>query len=812
LSSTISIEDLDGSRLLVPGQFPLVVGGPESDLRLPGSHGTAAQLYLGIDDGALFVQPADTASETIICNGTPLETSRWLRDGDVIGVGRARIEFHDDGQNIRLLIVDPTKDNPTEPPEVKAVDDAARNIAHSTTVTPVEFSPAAADASRPRRFLPSPGLILEAVVIVAIAAAAWFVFTAKSVAIRTEPVEARVEIRGGLPAIRIGDRFLIRPGRYTLVAEHDGYRRLSERIVITNAADQRFSLELQPLPGRLSVSTGRLEGAQVFISGERIGETPLEDVELAPGEHTIQIRSPRYQDHVGIVVIDGSASHQLYQVLLEPAWAEISIRSQPVGATVIVDGTEFGQTPLLAEIPDGGHELTITLRGYSPVRRRLQVAAGQPQTLPVFELEPAEGNLVLSSDPTGATVTVDGQFQGQTPISLDLVPDSEHDIGLSKAGHASHVQRIRVAAGDSADLHVTLDPEYGELLITSRPANAEVSVDGEPQGRTGETLRLITLPHDIEVRKDGYEPFRTSITPDRDNTRSIQVTLQPLDRHRSLPSTINSPQGVELRLIQPGRFTMGASRREPGRRANETLREVELTRPFYMAIREVSNREYREFADQHRSGTAGGLSLETDHHPVVRISWEEAARYCNWLSERAGLPPVYVERSGILVARSPLPLGYRLPTEAEWAWAARGGSGSAPLKYAWGNALPVPAGTDNYGDQSAREVLGGALPEYLDDHRATAPVGSYDPNPRGLYNIGGNVSEWVHDIYSIYPTSTGDLAIDPTGPSEGEYHVIRGASWMDDSVTELRLSYRDYGEEPRPDVGFRIARSAAAAD
>jgi formylglycine-generating enzyme required for sulfatase activity len=165
-----------------------------------------------------------------------------------------------------------------------------------------------------------------------------------------------------------------------------------------------------------------------------------------------------------------------------------------------------------------------------------------------------------------------------------------------------------------------------------------------------------------------------------------------------------------------------------------------------------------------------------------------------------------------MVARSPLPLGYRLPTEAEWAWAARVPDGSSVRKYVWGDNLPVPAGSGNYADTSAADVVGGSIPNYKDSHPATAPVGSFEPNPRGVFNLGGNVSEWVHDVYTIYPPAEGRVERDPVGPAEGEYHVIRGASWMDDSVTELRLSYRDYGDEARPDVGFRVARSVASAE
>ena len=87
----------------------------------------------------------------------------------------------------------------------------------------------------------------------------------------------------------------------------------------------------------------------------------------------------------------------------------------------------------------------------------------------------------------------------------------------------------------------------------------------------------------------------------------------------------------------------------------------------------------------------------------------------------------------------------------------------------------------------------------------------FPPDGLGLYNMGGNVAEWIHDIYSINPATASGLETDPLGPEEGGLHVIRGSSWMDSSISELRLTYRDYGNDSRPDVGFRIARYAERA-
>jgi formylglycine-generating enzyme required for sulfatase activity len=87
----------------------------------------------------------------------------------------------------------------------------------------------------------------------------------------------------------------------------------------------------------------------------------------------------------------------------------------------------------------------------------------------------------------------------------------------------------------------------------------------------------------------------------------------------------------------------------------------------------------------------------------------------------------------------------------------------------------------------------------------SAQTGSFKANHKGLYNMSGNVAEWVNDYYDVRP-SRGDAVLDPTGPSTGTRHVIRGASWALGSRTELRLSYREAGIDGRLDVGFRIAR------
>jgi formylglycine-generating enzyme required for sulfatase activity len=261
-----------------------------------------------------------------------------------------------------------------------------------------------------------------------------------------------------------------------------------------------------------------------------------------------------------------------------------------------------------------------------------------------------------------------------------------------------------------------------------------------------------------------------------------------------------------MKLGPAGTFPMGSARREAGRRANEGQRAVDLQRRFYVSLREITNAQFREFRPDHRSGFVGQVTLELDRQPVVNVSWQDAAAYCNWLSGQDGLKPAYESKGGRLTAIVPATNGYRLPTEAEWEWIARGGGGGL-RKYPWGDSLPVPPGSGNYADRLAQPLVPQFLADYDDGFAVTAPVGSFGANPLGFIDLGGNVAEWAHDIYTVQPAG-GAVSVDPAQGGEGVLHTIRGSSWKNSGVTELRLAFRDYGDNKRNDVGFRIARYA----
>lgn len=679
-------------------------------------------------------------------------------------------------------------------------------VAHGDVIQPLEFQPAVRGASR-QRWRPGPVHFALGGSFLILLLAAIFLFSARSVLIQLEPEDAAVNISGGLH-LSVGRSFLMLPGNYRLELSAEGYYPHSTELTVGEAQNQTVRYQLEKLPGAVTVIADTDEPGEVWLNGERWGLLGETIGNLPAGSYQLQIHTERYKPFSQNIEIQGMDQHQVLNVELEPAWAEVLVSSEPTGAELSVDGEVLGQTPLTAQILEGERELALKLPGHKSWQQVLEVSAGQQISLPTVELQYADGLVRVESQPSQASVTVSGEYRGLTPLELELAPGRQHQITLFKDGFQPAQRTLMVESGKEQSIRVELEASLGQIRVVASPADALLYVDDRLMGRANQTLALPARQTAITVRKEGFADFHTTVLPRPNLQQSIEVQLKTEEEARwaQIPRTIRSPAGQTLKLFRPEvSFTMGSSRREQGRRANEVLRQVALKRPFYLGTHEVSNGEFRRFRPEHSSGHAKGQSLDNDNLPAVRVSWEDAALYCNWLSEAEGLPPFYQVENGKVTGFNPQSTGYRLPTEAEWAWAARYENGEM-LKYAWGRELPPQDKVVNIADRSAAPLVGYVQPGYDDGYPVTAPVGSFPPNSKGLYDLAGNVAEWVHDFYEISVSLSQTVEQDPLGPSSGAYHVIRGSSWAHGTVTELRLSFRDYGSEPRHDVGFRIAR------
>jgi formylglycine-generating enzyme required for sulfatase activity len=634
----------------------------------------------------------------------------------------------------------------------------------------------------------------------------WFIFTAKSVRIVTDPHTAELDIDGGFN-MELGGVHILREGNYALSAVAEGYFDLDMPLTVGAERNQEYRFELTRLPGLVSFNAVP-EASTVVIDATALGQTPLLDVEVPAGMHRLLIEHPRYQPYEQPLDVEGRHTPQSVSATLQPNWANYSLSTMPPGATIHVDDEVRGTTPDTFEVLAGRHELRVKLAGYKTFTKRLEVVAQQDVELDAVTLQEADGLVLVSTRPRAAGVMVDGSYRGESPLELNLKPGRRYQIRLFKPGYQAATRNLDVESNAEHSLKVDLKPLTGTLIVQVDPGDAELLIDGRSKGRGNQTVSISAMPHSIEVRKPGYAGYSSRITPQPGMTQELKVKLLTVAAARlaALTPTIRTFAGQELVLLEPGSFTMGASRREPGRRANEILREVDMTRLFYLGTTEVTNAEFRKFAPGHSSGEFEDHNLDGDDQPVVRVTWEEAAEYCNWLSDKDGLPAFYRLEMGTVVGFNPTATGYRLPTEAEWAWASRPDHGAqARLRYPWGNTFPPPDRHGNYADRSASHLVGRVVFGYNDNYIVSAPVKTFPADSHGTYDLAGNVAEWVHDYYEI---PSAERITNPLGPESGEYHVIRGSSWMHGTITDLRLTFRDYGSDGRPDMGFRIARFA----
>ncbi len=298
---------------------------------------------------------------------------------------------------------------------------------------------------------------------------------------------------------------------------------------------------------------------------------------------------------------------------------------------------------------------------------------------------------------------------------------------------------------------------------------------------------------------------------------------------RGAEAKLTNSIGMELVLIPAGEFEMGSPegpdellRRFPYAKrewvvGEQPVHKVKLTKSFYMGTHEVTLGQFLKFyhdagykTDSEKDGEGGwgydpnnkekpfekkakyrpwswGFEGQTNEHPVVNVSWNDAKAFCEWLSKKEGKT-------------------YRLPTEAEWEYACRAGTKS---RY-WNSSDPEDlVSIDNVWDGSAKSRFGDGFINYLtgsDGYAFSAPVGRFKPNPFGLYDMHGNAAEWCEDWYdeNYYAKSPPE---DPKGAAAGSSRVLRGGGWNNNAVY-CRAAFRSEGPPAnrRSNVGFRVVR------
>ena len=502
-------------------------------------------------------------------------------------------------------------------------------------------------------------------------------------------------------------------------------------------------------------------GAMVLLEG-RMLRSPAHFTAVNAGERSARVMLPGYEPTVIPFRITPGGEARPAKVSLRRSIGAIHVESEPIGCEFEIrekkETIRSGKTPAdFSDLPTGAYEIVMR---HATDEKRVPAEVKSGETFPVL-IKFGSGKYLISSTPQGAEILADGKTVGTAPCEIAL-GEGEHKLSARYRGWPAQERTVRAEAGPDAGVAFAFP--FGRAKITSAPAQATVFFEGKEIGLTPLLAdELEPGERKYSLRLAGYRNAEITATVKAGEQAFVGVRFE----RRPVP-----------RRGEPWENSLGMKFIPVG----DVLVSVWLTRV----------RDFQAFCEA--TGVARQpLDFPQDEtHPVVLVNWEDARAFCQWLTERE------MKAERLNEGQS-----YRLPTDAEWSIAAGivGEGGATPEErdgrvrdFAWGKTWPPPQRAGNFADTSRKRqpIIAG----YSDGFPQTSPVGSFPANKAGLFDMSGNVWQWVEDMYT-------------SSPQHRDFRVLRGGSWGTSKQEELRLGYRDVVDRKERDVifGFRCVLS-----
>ncbi|GMQ83048.1 MAG: hypothetical protein BMS9Abin05_2522 [Rhodothermia bacterium] len=539
------------------------------------------------------------------------------------------------------------------------------------------------------------------------------------------------------------------------------------------------------LRGTLLIKSNR-DGSSITVDGEGWGFAPAQK-SLPPGRHLVRVAAPGYvPQQLNVSVAAGKLAVKSFSLVPVERRGTLTVYSDPGGALVTVNGESWGLSPVDRDnLQPGQYQIHLELLDYLPLDTTVTVSVNTSNE-GVFPLK----RKTFSTTTLIVRVNIDSQLAINTQVVDTLRGGITKKLTVPADKNLSFLEAIALE-GDGYDSEtVLLEPggrvtkvftlavptREGVLSIKSEPVGIAVEVSGANgfllRDTTDSDIPLRPGIYSLTFSKEGYETQKKSVEIASELRSPMNVRLVELRFQNSV--------GIQFERIKRGTFMMGS---EKGEEDERPYHGVSLTNDFFISAHEVTQSQYMEVMGLNPSSFPGGGKL-----PVERVSWFDAISFANQLSVLEGLQECYTEVGEAYGSPYQCP-GYRLPTEAEWEYVAR-------------------TSLDQDVESLVNQIQIGVTAWMLENsENRTHTVGQKKPNKWGLYDLEGNVWEWVHDVYAedykgAYSSEN------PTGPLSGPKRVLRGGSWRS-PIAKMYVTNRA-GNLPvgkSKDIGFRLVRS-----
>jgi len=611
----------------------------------------------------------------------------------------------------------------------------------------------------------------------------------------------------------------ILPGSYRIVFNAPGYNQES-RLVQVESEPQAMTIKLKPAitPATFTSVAGAKLTATPVDGGEAIelGETGPDGALFL--ENTLSVGSYMVSaDKEGYTATESGPYELLldeentFEVPLKVILGVLRVRSDPTGANILFEGNKIGTTNATLEgLPvDEEFFITLQLDGYRESTKAVTVASKTRTILDFGTLTPLSGEIapVITFGGQPATpeqlqsVTISGTSvspsHGEQSFTADAasiangayrikgVKEGEVTMTVSHPDYLDETKQFTLGNNVRAKVIYDLDPKPAILTLDPQPASEEWDIFLNGQKVILKEMKAPLKPGQPQTFKinnpNFYEATKT-FTPKPNEQLSWAPTLKPV-AGPELGKDFEVPfEDIKMLWIEPGMFNMGSPPTEPSRLPEEgPVTSVRFSKGFWIGAYEVTQEEYETLIGFNPARSPG------ENKPVEYVSWREAMAFCRKLNAREAE-----------AGRLPDGYEYRLPTEAEWEFAARADSDNP---FHWGETADRNQG--NYQGTYPRNFKGGEIRE--DDPYAPKKVGSYEPNAWGLYDVHGNVREWTYDVYNS--RLPGSAVTDWVRQGDANRRAARGGGYEDYAIHSRAASRSEsYSEQSRSGAtGFRLA-------
>ncbi len=488
---------------------------------------------------------------------------------------------------------------------------------------------------------------------------------------------------------------------------------------------------------------GEPENSIITFDGEEKGK--ITSFKTSVGKHELKITKDGFETYMKTIEV--STDKTLFNYKLEKVEdAVIVIDSNPSGAMVYIDGVKIDKTPISSFYPAGTYKIRLTSDNYEDIDETIVIKG--PETKKTYQLTDIRATLTINTHEK-ARVYLNGE-QLTNYKNIKLPPQQcVVKVEMNKAKTLEERFILKKKENKTLDLFPQISTGTIQIAVIPTDAEIELSEDGGEKYTNIGAKSFSNVPvgtYKLKVSKKGFKT----------HTADIRLTADAIEK-KSIKLEEGADVGGDYIFVQGGTFQMG------GTESNEKPVHSVTIGDFYIGKTEVTQAQYKAVMGKNPSYFKG------DNLPVEQVSWNDAVEFCKKLSQKEGVT-------------------YRLPTEAEWEYAARGGNQSRGYEY---------SGSNNVGEVAEYEG---------NNNKSTKPVAGKKPNELGIYDMSGNVWEWCGDWYdsNYYKNSPSN---NPTGPSSGSFRVYRGGSWCHDA-SRCRVAnwlYHYPGSSPYY-LGFRVVR------